>query len=194
MYYDILTIMQTQPKFFKWALIIGIVVVLNLFLNYAISLFYKEPIYDDYFRQAQVVEPITSKEECLKVGGQWNEGDPRYQKTAPVSVGIDPQLYKGFCDPNYTKQQEFNDTQKVYQRNVFIMLVVFGVISLLLGAFIPNEIITLGLSWGGVLSFIIASVRYWGTADNIVKVLILGAALGALIWLAIKKFSNSLNQ
>jgi hypothetical protein len=185
--------METKPKLLKWALIIGIVVVLNLFLNYSISLFYKEPDYNNYFPQQQVVEPITTKEACLAVGGQWNENSNIVSKgiyPTPTS----PQINNSYCDPNFTKQQEFSNAQKVYQRNVFVMLVVLGVISLLLGAFIPNEIITLGLSWGGVLSLIIASMRYWSTADNIVKVIILAFALGALIWLAVKKFGNKIQD
>ncbi len=61
-------------------------------------------------------------------------------------------------------------------------------------AFIPNEIISIGLSWGGVLSFVIASIRYWSVADNLIKVLILGIALATLIWLAIKKFGNNIGD
>jgi hypothetical protein len=180
--------METKPKVLKWALVIGIVVVLNLFLNYSISLFYKEPDYNTFFPQQQVIEPINTKADCLAVGGQWNANVPTY-KNVPTDITT-PQL-GNYCDPNFTKQQEFNDAQKVYQRNIFIMLVVLGVISLLLGVFLVNEILTLGLSWGGVLSLLIASMRYWSTADNLIKVLILGFALGALIWLSIKKFSKT---
>jgi len=181
--------METKPKVLKWALIIGILVVLNLFFNYAISLFYKEPEYNDYFPQSQVVEPITNKEECLKVGGQWTQGPaPKDRYTVPTPAGYSQ--VASYCDPNFTKQQEFSNAQKIYQRNIFIILIVLGVISLIWGAFLANEIVTLGLSWGGVLSLIIASMRYWSTADNFIKVLILGFALVALIWLAIKKFDK----
>lgn len=180
--------METKPKFLKWSLIISIVVVLNLFLNYSISLFYKEPDYNVYFLQPQVVEPITNKEDCLKVGGQWNQNNIATKGVYSTPAG--PQEVANYCDPNFTKQKEFNQAQKVYQRNIFILLIVLGVISLVLGAFIVNEIITLGLSWGGLLSLIIASMRYWSVADNLIKVLILAVALGALIWLAVKKFGN----
>lgn len=180
-----------RPKFLKWALIIGIVIVLNLFFNYTISLFYKEPDYNTYFPQTQVVEPITTKEACLAVGGQWYQGDTR-AATPKYGYSV-PTAQTSYCDPNFTKQQEFSNAQKVYQRNVFIMLVVLGIISFLVGAFVPNEIIAIGFSWGGVLSFVIASIRYWSVADNIIKVLILAVALGVLIWLAIKKFGKQLN-
>ncbi len=182
--------MEPKPKFFKWALIIGIVIVLNLFFNYSISLFYKAPDYNVYVPQQQVIEPITTKDACLKVGGQWNGNFPVYKETSPASVSV-PQV-SSYCDQNFTKQQEYNNAQKVYERNVFLILVVLGIISFILGAFLSNEILAMSLSWGGVLSFIIASIRYWSIADNIVKVLILAIALGVLIWLAIKKFGNNL--
>ncbi len=184
--------METKPKLLKWALIIGIVVVLNLFLNYTISLFYKQPDFNTYFPQQQVVEPITTKEACLAVGGQWYANNNIPSKGMIQAPTTSPKINNSYCDPNFTKQQEFSHAEKVYNRNIFIILVVLGVIALLLGVFIPNEIITFGFSWGGVLSLIIASIRYWSVADNIVKVIILAFALGALIWLAIKKFGNNL--
>ena len=64
-----------QNKFSKWALIIGIVIVFNLFINYAISLVYKAPDWNSYFTQSQVVEAINTKDECLNVGGQWTENN-----------------------------------------------------------------------------------------------------------------------
>jgi hypothetical protein len=186
--------METKPKFFKWALIIGIVIVLNLFFNYTISLFYKEPDYANYFPPTQIIQPITNKEECLKVGGQWSENTNVIYKGVVDNPTMTAPVNNSYCDPNFTKQQEFNKAQKVYERNVFIVLVVLGIISFLFGAFIPNEIISIGLSWGGVLSFVIASIRYWSVADNLIKVLILGIALATLIWLAIKKFGNNIGD
>ena len=181
--------MQEKSKLLKWALVIGIVIVLNLLFNYAISLFYKEPDYNVYFSQPQVVEQIADRDACLEVGGQWYEKSPLYmnEKLTPTPVEE-----KGYCDPNFTKQKEFTQAHDIYQRNVFIILVALGVLSLLLGAFLGNEIVTLGLSWGGVLSLVIASMRYWSAADNIIKVFILALALAVLIWLAFQKFGDKI--
>ena len=184
--------METPNKVLKWGIIIGIIVVLNLFFNYSISLFYKEPEWDSYFRQPQVVEPITKKDECLKVGGQWTEQNYQYyDKTVPVQIDSSGKPIKGYCNPDYTKQQEFTKMQNIYQRNVFIALIILGIISLFIGTFSANIIISLGFSWGGVLSLIIASMRYWTNANNILKVVILAVALMSLIWLAIKKFGKT---
>ncbi len=135
--------------------------------------------------------PITNKEDCLKVGGQWTDPTPLTTPTPePYPTQVKYIGYPGSCDPNYTKQIQFNEAQKAYSRNVFIVLVVLGVISIVIGALLANAILSLAFAWGGVLSLIIASVRYWSDANNIVKVLVLAAALAALIWVAVKKFGK----
>jgi hypothetical protein len=179
--------MQTQSKVLKWALIIGIVIVLNLFFNYALSLVYQQPDYNEFFTEVQVVEPITVKEKCLEIGGQWTEPDARYYDgVKPVGE------LKGWCDPDFTKRQEYEDKVKVYDRNVFITLVLLGAICVALGSFLKgNMLIGMALSMAGVLSFIIASMRYWGSADKLIKVVILAIALAILVWVAVKKFKDN---
>lgn len=154
--------METKPKLLKWAIVLGIVIVLNLFFNYTISLFYKEPDYNNYITQQ--IMPINPSSDIAK-----QEADQqKFQK----------------------EQDAYNKAREIYNRNVFIMLVILGVISIALGAFLWNEILVLGLSWGGVLSLIISSMRYWTDADNLIKVFILLLALGALVWIALKKFGK----
>jgi|SRR3989338_3484471 len=184
--------MNTQSKVLRWSLIIGIIIVLNLFFNYALSLIYKQPDYNAYFTQEQIVEPIVVKEKCLEVGGQWNEGDARYYDenvAKPVPMGAQ----KSWCDPDFTKRQAFEKMLKTYDRNVFITLVLLGALCVAAGTFFKgNMLIGTALSLAGVLSFIIASVRYWSSADDWIKVIILGIALCILIWVALKKFKDSL--
>jgi len=176
--------METHTKFSKWALIIGIVIVLNLFFNYALSLIYGEPKYEDYIKQSQVVENIKTKEECLNLGGQWSEG----QKMEPLKTG--EEVVEGWCDQNYTNQKNYDNARKIYERNVFVTLVVLGVVSLAVGIFVSNIVLAPALAFGGVLSFIIASMRYWSLAEKGIRVLILFVALASLIGLAIKKFNH----
>ena len=89
---------------------------------------------------------------------------------------------KAYCDPTYTCRQEFEDVRDVYQRNVFVVMVVLGLVSLILGfALAANEAISLGLSYGGILSFIIASIQYWSAMDDYLRVIILALALAILI-------------
>ena len=167
----------------RWAVVIGIVIVLNLFFNYAISLVYKEPSYEAFFPTSQVVAPITNQADCLAAGGQWTNPDPRYSNPDGTSA-------VGSCDPNYTSNLKYQAAEAAYSRNVFIILVVLGVASLAAGAFIANALLALAFSWGGVLSLFIASVRYWSAASDVVHVALLALALGALIWVAVRKFGT----
>jgi uncharacterized membrane protein len=90
---------------------------------------------------------------------------------------------------SYLPEQNYEAAQKFYDENVFIALILFGVASLIGGALLENEVLSLAFSWAGVLSLFIASVRYWSDANNLFKVIILAIALAGLIWTAIKKFT-----
>jgi hypothetical protein len=157
---------------------------MNLFFNYVVSLIYSEPTYDQFIKPMQVVENISTKEKCLEVGGQWNENQPQ------PTVQEKSTIPTGYCDQMYTKNIEYQSALKIYNRYVFITLVSAGVVVLAVGSFISISVLTIAFVWGGVLSIFIASVRYWSSADNFLKVIILAIALGFLIWLAIKKFNK----
>ncbi|HWC57362.1 MAG TPA: hypothetical protein VG621_00180 [Candidatus Paceibacterota bacterium] len=174
---------HTSPsRFAKWSLVAGIVIVLNMFFNYAISLVYKEPMYPTT-TAPQVVNQFATKEDCLAVGGQWTE-------TAPVPSADTSLTPKGYCDPEYTARTVYEQQYKHYQRTVFIVLMLLGVGTLLVGIFVSNEVLAASFSWGGVLSLLIASMRYWSEADNVLKVVLLAAALAALVWVAVRKFAK----
>ncbi len=176
----------------KWALILGIIIVLNLFFNYTISLLYKAPAWDAFCPSSLTSVAYTDRAQCTEVGGQWNE------TTSPVDVK-NPQMTEpvrtlevtGYCDATYTCQKTYQAAQSVYDRNVFIMLLILGVISLALGFFLTSySAVSLGLSFGGVVSLIIGSMRYWSDMHDWLRVAVLAAALIALIWLGIKKIRD----
>ena len=173
-----------QSNFVKISIIIAIVIVMILFFNYAVSLVYKEPVMDNFVKSTQVIEAITTKDKCISVGGQWSEN-------AYPNLGLKGKTeVQGYCNENYTKQLNYDAARKIYEKKVFITLIILGIISLISGGFITISVLSISFAWGGVLSLIIASVRYWSQADNLAKVVILAIALCLLIWLAIKKFNK----
>ncbi len=179
--------MQTQSKVLKWSLIIGIVIVLNLFFNYTLSLIYKHPLYETFCPTQQVNEAVTTEKVCVDQGGQWNANIPNI---GPKETGA--VIPAGYCNLQFTCGNNYNAAQKVYDRNVFITLVILGAICVAIGSFFAgNALISTALSLAGVLSFIIASMRYWSSADDLIKVIILAIALAILIWVAVKKFKNN---
>ena len=194
-FYDIMNTMENNTtqinttatksgKVVHVSIIVAIVIVMNMFFNYSVSLIFSEPVYSDYFKTSQVVEPINTKESCLKVGGQWSENVYPGESTKSA-----PEI-KGYCNADYTNQINLDKAMADYSQKVFIVLIALGIISLIAAGFITIQILSMAFAWGGVLSLIIASIRYWSVADNIAKVVILAIALGLLIWLAVKKFNK----
>ena len=173
----------------RWSVIAGIVIVLNLFFNYALSLAYKAPEYNAYCPMEQVVNVPETQNACVSQGGQWTTNPSYYPKAAPASIN-QPYQPSGYCDLQFTCRNNFEAANKSYNRNIFIVLVVLGALSVAVGNFFAaNEVISSGLSLAGVLSFLIASVRYWGSANDVIRLVILAIALGLLFWVAMKKFN-----
>lgn len=179
--------MNNQSKILKWALIIGIVIVVNLFFNYSLSLVYKQPDFEKFCpNNSQVIEPINTKEQCVAEGGQWNGNV--YNEISPLEKNVP----KGYCDQQFSCRNDYEAAQKVYDRNVFITLVLLGAVSVAIGNFLTiNMLLGVAMSFAGVLSFIIASMRYWSSANNPIKVIILAIALGVLVFVALKKFKDN---
>lgn len=168
----------------KWALILSIVVVLNLFFNFAIDTVYDAPKYEDYCGRGNeqvVISPDTEKQ-CVDVGGQWNANIKPVPANEPA----------GWCDADFSCRKEYEEAHSVYNRNVFIVLVILGLASLLVGTYLVSagSAVALGLSLGGLLSFVVASMRYWSDMDDYLRVIVLGIALALLIWLGVKKFKE----
>ncbi len=183
--------MQTK-KILKWPLIIGITVVLNLFFLYAIKVVYPTPEYVDFCPEKQVIEQIDNQEECLNKGGQWNEDNSVMKPVSQVNGELMVVEQDGWCDQQFICRQDYETAREDYERNVFIALIIFGVIVVVIGFLtLGKEVISIAMSLGGVLSFIIASIRYWQYASDWLHLIILGVALAVLIYLGIKKFTDN---
>lgn len=180
--------MNNSPRFLKWVLAIAILVVLNLFFNYSIHLVYPAPEWNDFCPDQQVNKLLTEAE-CVGTGGSWTE-------TPPLTPGVDiarpvpTQVQTGYCDPTFICRQAFEDANKLYNRNVFLILVVLGLASIIVSFWITAQAVSYGLSLGGVLSFIIGSMRYWSEMQDYLQVILLALALAVLIWLGVKKLKE----
>jgi len=180
----------SSNKTLKWLLIVGIVIVLNLFFVYGIKVFYNAPSFENFCPVNQVTTAPTTQAECVAQGGGWTSNASYVvpvaapQKTAPV-IATEP---AGYCDINFTCQKNFTAANNLYDRNVFVALVILGVLSLIVGFFIQKSAaVSLGLSLGGVLALVVASIRYWSDMNDYLRLGVLALALVILIVLGIKK-------
>jgi hypothetical protein len=176
---------KKYPAIVKWSLVIGIVIVINMFFNYAISLIYSAPQYDQFCKQEQVIEAITTKDACLAKGGQW---DANYYGKPSIPGETIP---AGYCNLQFTCNNDYNDARITYEKNIFIALVSLGILLVAVSFMLSfNWILSVSASMGGLLSIIIASIRYWSEAGNALRVAILFVALCTLIYFAVKKFKD----
>ncbi len=182
-------------NFKKIVIALGIVIVLNLFFNYGIDTFYKGPKYDNFCRPEALSKQYQTKGDCDGVGGLWtdNQNKPLYgENPAPVPVMEQKTEPLGWCDVEYTCRKDFESVQNLYNRNVFIILIIAGIVSIIIGFLIgQSEAVSSGLSFGGILSLIIGTIRYWSGMDDYLRFIILGAALAVLIWIGVKKLKDS---
>lgn len=186
-----LSAIRKRHPLFKWVLVMGIALVANLFLNYALDAFYPSPKYETFCPQKQVQEAVLTKEACLAKGGQWSENVVSPKQYGIYQDLIPAQSIVGNCNENYTCNRNFGDAMSVYNRNVFIVLVVAGTAMLMGSIFVANiEAIALGFSFAGIFSLLVGTVRYWGDMNDRLRVVVLGVALVALVWIGIKKFKD----
>ena len=166
---------KPRRNYKKFILAAAIIIILNLFLNYGVQTFYRSPDYIDfcgYEHMRPAPMPLLDKD---KIDSAQNDEYIKAQE-------------------EYEKKQKecsdkFNEVRNVYNRNVFIYLIIAGFISIIIGfAVKASEAVSLGLSFGGLLSLIVGTIRYWSDMKDYTRFVILGIALMALIWIGFKKF------
>lgn len=179
----------------KFALALSIVVVLNLFFNVGIAAFQREPKFDD-FCGLDTRQYYETKEACEAQGGEWigYAGGP-YPYPKPVRVALPPEVGiqepREYCDAQATCRKEHQAAINLYNRNVFIALVVLGTVSVALGIFFNAvSAISFGLLYGGLLSFLIGTSRYWSDMNEYLRFVILGIVLAALLWVGYRKLKD----
>lgn len=175
----------SRKNIITWAFVIAFIIVLNLFFHYAIALVYPEKKFEQFCPNANVV--INDPVACTDAGGQWTNHQLTPKQTTDAIKNGDA---LGWCDPNATCNKNYLAAESIYNRNVFTVLIVLSLLVLTAGVFISVPVLSLGLSWGGVVSLVIASMQYWSDAENWMRVIILLVALGILVWLALKKLKE----
>src|SRR3989344_784097 len=163
---------------------ISIAIILALFIGYGINTFYKPPKYEDFCKEQIRKQIITSEEGCIAVGGQWSVYPEKI-------ISENKTVIQGFCDPNYTCNKEYTSVREIYNRNVFIISVIAGLICVIVGGIVLKlESVSSGIMGGGVLSIIYGTVRYWGELADAGRFTILGIVLAVLIWIGYRKFKK----
>ena len=172
--------MKTQHKARKIILSIAIVVIFLIFVAYAIETFYPSPKRADceynYYE---------TQEDCEANSGKWTA----YPERAPAKPIEDESgevvLENGYCVEQC--QTEYETSTEKYNRNVFFISLILGLITIIIAVLLSIESVSAGFMAGGVLLVIYGTIRYWGSLSDVLRTLMLGLALAVLVWIGYKK-------
>jgi len=179
---------QQQPKFVRWALMLGIVIILNIFFNVIIAIVYPAPEYDKYCPQVNVT--ATDTVSCDAQGGVWNAYVPGPSDASGPSV-TKPMSPTGYCDMYAKCQKPYQVVSDQHALYAFVLMVGLGIVAFVIGLIpLGSSIVSSGLSYGGVLAFIIASIQYWGSAGNWIRLAISAVGLAVLLYIGWRRFRD----
>ncbi len=159
----------------------ALAIVLALFIGYAQHTFFPSPKYEDFCPQKQV-QPVYTEETCVVAGGQWNPS-----LCAPDGKDCTP----GQCYPDFTCQKEHSAASDAYGKKAFTVLIIASVVVFILGFVLSGvAVIGNGIMGGAILEMIYASIRFWGNIGEYWRLIVLGVALVALIFVGYRTFKK----
>lgn len=166
------------------ALSISIAVVLAFFIGFGIETFYPGPDYEKcnvaYDFPKMVNNNCTQGTTTEEQSCYTTRGSPVYNHSSGCPV------YES-CNYCY---RDLEDERKPYDRNVFVIASVIGIIAILLGTLkLTHESVSTGIMAGGVLSVLYGTFRFFPQADNWMRFLAMGLILTILIWIGYKKLN-----
>lgn len=148
-------------------ILLGIIiaVIFLMFCVFGMKLIYDTPKYEDYCDYSQMA-PTAYDKTVL------NDSELQAQEKAQQEI--------------YNKcSKEYDLANKDYSKNMFIISLIFGILIIIICTiFIDINSISGGLMFGSLMFIIYGTGRYWNFMDDLMRFIILGIALGVLIYVA----------
>jgi len=160
----------------QFGLAIAITLVFVLLVATGINTFYPAP---DYERCYERFPPEISKCDLLE-----NESDRLtcFEERRSGSVKESEEMRQ--CE------EDNRAIRSVYNRNVFIVMLIAGIIAALIGFYLEVAGVSLGLIYGGILSVFIGTVIFWSDMQEYLRFVLLIFVLALLIWFGYKKIKK----
>jgi len=144
---------------------IAIAVIFLMFCVFGTKLLYDAPKYEDYCDYSQITPTAYDKTNL-------NNSELQAQEQAQQEI------YKQ-CS------EEYESANRDYSKNMFIISLIFGVLIIAFCTiFININSISGGLMLGSLMFIIYGTGRYWNYMDDLMRFILLGIALGVLIYVA----------
>lgn len=173
-----------HPVFVRFALLLGIAVILNIFFFVLVALVLPAPQNSAFCPSQNRPQPQNAAS-CDAQGGLWTETGSQ-----PAVSGA-PLQPSGYCDLYATCEQPYQQAVNAQALYAFAFITGLGILALVVGLLpLGSSMISSGLSYGGVLALVIGSASYWGTAGNWIRLAIAAAGLAALLYIGWKRFRD----
>lgn len=157
---------------------LAIAILFVLFIAYAIETAYPSPKYENYCPTTP--QNYINQTECEANNGTWINYGPEISAKPSADV-------TGYCD-TYTKcQRPWESVREKYNRNVFFISLIIGILTVVISIVLSVESVSSGLMGGGAILMIYGTIRYWGSLSDIFRTIMIGIALAVLIWIGYKK-------
>ena len=193
-----------MAAFKRVLLAVSIAIVLALFVGYGINSFYHPPRYENFCNETQYYpEPVKLyqgtgqllvAENCTTICKQMYP-PKELQQSCTSSVGYIKENHDDLgCITSFrceTCQVEFDKVDEHYNRNVFIITSIVGLLALIVGGVLLSvEGVSAGIMGGGILTIIYGTIRFWTNLPDYGRFTILGIVLAVLIWVGYKKIKK----
>ncbi len=177
----------------KIALTIAVGVLLALFVGFLVDAVYSSPKYEDFCKsynfpiaKEQVINPNCKNLTATII----EERDCSMNKKGYIQYNYsnDGCVSSYYCE---TCNVKFDDENKIYSRNLFLILAPISIILIIVGFFLSLESIGSGFIFGGILTLIYATARVFGDLSKVMRVVLLGIELVLVLWLGYKKIEKA---
>jgi len=157
-------------------LALAIAIVLVLFIAVGIDTFYKAP--ENPCSRVYETQPKAFISNCELL-----------QEPNKTNCFIEQQIfYENQSIESQKCYDEFQPIENLYKRNVFVILIILGVLTIIIGLFLKQvPAVYFGLMLGGLIKIIEGVIRYWANMNEYLRFIILGILLTILIWISYKK-------
>ncbi len=164
-------------------LLLGIVIaiIFLMFCVFGIKLIYTAPSYENFCNNSYYGKISDNCTRSIELENKINEcrtngGIPRYEYD---EKGCEKDLTCDLCN------KDFENANKNYTKNLFLISLILGLVIIAISVlFIKISTISGGLMAGSIFFMIYGTGGYWNFMDDLVRFIILGVVLSALIWLA----------
>jgi len=142
----------------------GIAAIFPWLIYYGLSTFYPAPKTQDYY------------------------GRPPAQPPPPTAT---PEERKAYAEEQQRKGEALNIAQREFARALFTVSTALGVAAILIGAYLPSDVIGAGLMLGGILSLALGYLGHAQHLDDWFRFASLLAGFCALLFVGYRHFARS---